>query len=55
MWNIQSIPLADAKLITLPAFTDERGMFVKTFHETTLRQAGIDFTLKFFMALKVLA
>lgn len=46
MWDIQSIPLADAKLITLPAFTDERGVFVKTFHDTTLKQAGIDFVLR---------
>jgi len=46
MWDIQSILLADAKLITLPAFTDERGVFVKTFHQTTLKQAGIDFTLR---------
>lgn len=46
MWDIQDLPLADAKLITLPAFTDDRGVFVKTFHDTTLKQAGIDFTLK---------
>lgn len=43
---ISSLPLPDAKLLTLPAFPDERGMFVKTFHETTLAEAGIHFTLK---------
>lgn len=46
MWQFQSIPLADAKLITLPAFADDRGDFIKTFHDTTLRENGMDFTLK---------
>jgi len=46
MWDILELPLSGAKLITLPAFTDDRGVFVKTFHETTLKQAGIDFTLR---------
>ena len=46
MWEIESISLADACLITLPAFGDERGTFIKTFHDTTLKQAGIDFTLR---------
>ncbi len=44
--ELKNIPLADAKLITLPAFADDRGLFVKTFHDTTLRQAGIHFALK---------
>lgn len=44
--QIQDIPLPGAKLITLPAFPDERGLFVKTFHATTLKAAGIDFALK---------
>jgi dTDP-4-dehydrorhamnose 3,5-epimerase len=43
---ITELPLAGARLIALPAFPDDRGLFVKTFHDTTLRGAGIDFTLK---------
>lgn len=39
-------PLKDALVITLPAPTDNRGLFVKTFHDTTLRAAGIHFELK---------
>lgn len=35
-----------AKILTLPASADARGTFVKTFHETTLKRAGIDFTLR---------
>jgi dTDP-4-dehydrorhamnose 3,5-epimerase len=38
--------LNGAKLITLPSSQDARGTFVKTFHETTLAQAGIEFTLR---------
>lgn len=38
--------LNGAKLITLPSSQDARGTFVKTFHETTLAQAGIAFTLR---------
>lgn len=38
--------LNGAKIITLPRATDARGVFVKTFHETTLRHAGIEFTLR---------
>ncbi len=44
--DILSLPLAGSKLLRLPAFPDNRGRFVKTFHETTLRNAGIDFVLK---------
>ena len=33
-------------IIQLPAFKDARGSFVKTFHDTTLKAADIDFTLK---------
>jgi dTDP-4-dehydrorhamnose 3,5-epimerase-like enzyme len=44
--ELNNIPLSGAKLITLPAFSDERGLFVKTFHDTTLQQAGIHFDLK---------
>ncbi|PQJ12797.1 dTDP-4-dehydrorhamnose 3,5-epimerase [Flavipsychrobacter stenotrophus] len=39
-------PLKDALVVTLPAPTDNRGLFVKTFHDTTLKAAGIDFDLK---------
>ena len=46
MWKMEDLPLKDARLITLPAFADARGTFVKTFHETTLKEAGINFDLK---------
>ncbi len=44
--QIQDLPLPGARLISLPAFPDERGLFVKTFHDSTLKAAGIDFQLK---------
>lgn len=40
------LSLPGARLITLPAFTDERGTFVKTFNEAIFQEAGIDFELK---------
>ena len=43
--QIQDI-LNGAKLITLPASTDNRGTFVKTFHESALAAHGIYFTLR---------
>ncbi len=43
---IMPLPLRDAALITLPALPDERGIFIKPFHDTTLKQAGINFILK---------
>lgn len=43
---IQPLPLKGAALIDLPAFSDHRGTFIKTFHQTTLSRAGIDFQLK---------
>lgn len=46
MWQFKSIPLEGAKLLSLPAFADDRGDFIKTFHESTLRANGIDFRLK---------
>ena len=46
MWDIQPISLQGACLITMPAFADARGSFVKTFHETVLQDACIDFTLR---------
>ena len=30
----------------MPAMPDNRGLFVKTFHDTTLQEQGIDFLLK---------
>lgn len=44
--KFEALPLSGACLITLPAPTDNRGLFVKTFHDTTLRANGIDFTLR---------
>ncbi len=38
--------LNGAKLIQLPAFADNRGSFVKTYHETTFKQFGAFFELK---------
>lgn len=38
--------LDGAYIIDLPAFFDDRGSFVKTFHETTLAEHGIQFALK---------
>ena len=46
MWKVEELPLKDAKLITMPAFADARGTFVKTFHDTFLKEAGINFNLK---------
>ncbi len=46
MKDIQSISLEGAYLLTLPSSQDARGTFVKTYHDTTLQQAGINFTLK---------
>lgn len=46
MWDIQSLPLQGACLITMPAFADARGVFVKTFHETILKNAGVEFNLR---------
>ena len=44
--HIEATPLQGAFIITSPAPTDDRGVFVKTYHETTLRNAGIEFELK---------
>src|ERR1700753_1370829 len=46
MKDIMSLPLAGASLLTLPSSADNRGAFVKTFHDTLLKNAGIDFTLR---------
>lgn len=35
-----------AKVLTLPASTDARGSFVKSFHETALKTHDIDFVLR---------
>ncbi len=44
--HIEALPLAVACLITLPFSTDNRGSFTKTFHDTDLKKAGIDFSLR---------
>lgn len=43
--QIQPSSLQDVRLLTLPAFPDERGLFVKTFHQSTLEKSGIHFPL----------
>ena len=44
--DIQTLPLQDARLLRLFAATDDRGEFVKCFHDTTLKSAGVDFLLQ---------
>lgn len=46
MMKIESTPLQGASVLTLPSFLDDRGTFVKTFHESLLKQSGITFHLK---------
>jgi len=43
-WN--PLPLAGAFRITLPAFSDERGSFIKSFHAGDFQAAGISFALQ---------
>ncbi len=38
--------LQDLQVLSLPHFTDLRGSFTKVFHEDSLREKGIDFTLR---------
>lgn len=38
--------LTDPLVLDLSAFSDDRGSFIKTFHDTTLKHHGIDFHLK---------
>lgn len=38
--------LNGALVLDLPAFSDDRGVFVKTFHDTLFRDAGIEFILR---------
>lgn len=44
--KIQSLPLSEARLLSLFSATDDRGEFVKCFHDSTLKNAGIEFNLK---------
>lgn len=44
--KISETPLSGAYLITLPSSLDERGSFVKTYHETAMKKMGINFTLR---------
>ena len=46
MPDIAKTSLEGAYLLTLDAFEDNRGSFVKTFAETPLKEAGISFTLR---------
>jgi dTDP-4-dehydrorhamnose 3,5-epimerase/CDP-3, 6-dideoxy-D-glycero-D-glycero-4-hexulose-5-epimerase len=46
MFAFHPTPLPDAVLIDLPAFRDERGVFVKTFQESVLLKEQLDFELK---------
>lgn len=46
MWQIQGTAMPGAQVINLPASEDARGVFVKTFHNSILKEQGIDFTLK---------
>lgn len=45
MWHFESI-LNGAFVITLPAFYDDRGSFIKSFHTSTLEELGVNFELK---------
>ncbi len=45
MWHFKSI-LNGAFVITLPAFYDDRGSFIKSFHTSTLEEQGVNFELK---------
>ena len=38
--------MQELKVLDLPAFSDERGFFVKTFNDSLFQSLGIDFTLK---------
>src|ERR1041384_2693086 len=44
--TITPLSLPGACLLQLPAFTDARGLFVKTFQDSLLHAQGIHFTLK---------
>ena len=46
MFTFESLPLSGAALITLPAFNDARGSFIKTFQDSFFKQSAIDFELK---------
>lgn len=43
--KIEHTSIPGLLLLTLPAHPDDRGLFVKIFHESTLREAGIHFPL----------
>jgi dTDP-4-dehydrorhamnose 3,5-epimerase len=43
--KFEAVKIQGAFLITLPAFPDERGLFVKTFHQSTLHGQGIHFPI----------
>ncbi len=43
---LQPPPIKDLQILSLPHFTDLRGSFTKVFHEDSLREKGIHFTLR---------
>jgi len=46
MFQWKPLPLEGAFLITLPAFSDERGSFIKTYHADAFQAAGLSFELQ---------
>ncbi len=46
MAQFHPIPLQGAYVITMPAFYDDRGSFIKTFHDCMFKEHGVNFTLK---------
>lgn len=46
MFHFNPLPLSGAYLITLPAFEDNRGLFIKTFQESFFKQEQIGFRLE---------
>lgn len=46
MFHFKPLPLAGAYLITLPAFEDNRGLFIKSFQDSFFQQQDIAFRLQ---------
>ncbi|WP_118972377.1 dTDP-4-dehydrorhamnose 3,5-epimerase family protein [Taibaiella koreensis] len=46
MFHFSPLPLNDAFLVTLPAFNDDRGSFIKVFQHSIFAHEGIDFRLQ---------
>ena len=45
MPTVKSVPIQGVYLLALPAVRDDRGIFVKTFHESSLKKSGIEFVI----------